>query len=385
MDVRTVLFALLRSVVCGGGLKEDIVDACTTEMLEELYVLTAKHDLAHLAGHALGNLELTDSEALKKLKQMAFSAVYRHARMDAELKRICMVLEEQRIPFVLLKGAVLRKFYPEPWMRTSCDIDILVREEMIDSVVALLKEKMNYRKEGETPRDISLYSENGVHLELHRNVISEADGEKEQRVLSAVWKNTFAAENNSCCFEISDEFFYYYHLAHMARHIKSGGCGVRHFLDLWILNHCVQSDREKRERLLIEGGLLPFALAAEKLSEAWFSNKPMDSASEKLEDYILCAGVYGTMENRVIVSRGKSGGKWRYAVSRVFLPYHSLKHLYPVLKKHKHLAPLFQIVRWIRILATGRTQYAVNELRTNAKKSNQRELAIQELLGYLGL
>ncbi|MBO4954226.1 MAG: nucleotidyltransferase family protein, partial [Clostridia bacterium] len=36
------------------------------------------------------------------------------------------------IDFMPLKGAVIRQYYPEPWMRTSCDIDIHVKKDRLE-------------------------------------------------------------------------------------------------------------------------------------------------------------------------------------------------------------------------------------------------------------
>ena len=45
------------------------------------------------------------------------------------MEEIRTVFEQQKIFFLPLKGAVIRDFNPEAWMRTRSDIDILIREE----------------------------------------------------------------------------------------------------------------------------------------------------------------------------------------------------------------------------------------------------------------
>lgn len=47
---------------------------------------------------------------------------------------------------------------------------------------------------------------------------------------------------------MSDADFYAFHLEHMKQHFTTGGCGIRFFLDLWILNHSVKDKKEKKER-----------------------------------------------------------------------------------------------------------------------------------------
>ena len=52
----------------------------------------------------------------------------------------------------------------------------------------------------------------------------------------------------------------------------------------------------------------------------WFGNAAHDEATRRLERYILYGGVYGTVDNRMSVRQAKSGGKLRYAWSRIWLP-----------------------------------------------------------------
>ena len=62
---------------------------------------------------------------VKKLINESFMSVYRYEQSQTEIKKITHVLTELKIPYILLKGPRVRKYYPEPWLRTSCDIDII--------------------------------------------------------------------------------------------------------------------------------------------------------------------------------------------------------------------------------------------------------------------
>ena len=55
---------------------------------------------------------------------------------------------------------------------------------------------------------------------------------------------------------------YFYHIAHMAKHLQQGGCGIRTFIDLWILDNLPTIDTLKRNDLLKSGGLLQFSQSA---------------------------------------------------------------------------------------------------------------------------
>ena len=68
-------------------------------------------------------------------------------------------------------------------------------------------------------------------------------------------------ENSKFRYEMTDEFFYFYHIAHMAKHFENGGCGIRPFVDLVVLDRMDSENFSKRDELLKSGGLLQFARA----------------------------------------------------------------------------------------------------------------------------
>lgn len=345
MTTESVLFALLRAAVCGEVLSEEVVAACTPSTLSGVYHLSTRHDLAHLAAHALEGAELPECEALESLKKAKNRAIYRYARMEHEYERICRALEMAKISFLPLKGSVLRAFYPEPWMRTSADIDILVHREDLEKTVHLLEEAFSYQRKGKGSHDVSMYLPNGMHLELHYETIEDAISKSAQAVLSQIWNRAVPKEPGSFHYLMPDELFYFYHIAHMAKHIRNGGCGIRYFLDIWVMNHRMSFDAQKQEALLREGQRLTFAQAAEKLSEAWFADEAPDALSRQLEAFIFGGGIHGSVKNRVRVQNQK-----KYPISRIVIPYEDLMYYYPVLEKKPWLMPVYQVVRWVRLM-----------------------------------
>lgn len=355
------------------------------EILDEVYKLATKHDLAHIAAEALSHMgALDEGDVSQQFRQASMQAVRRYLKMNREYIRICQVFEEKQIPFIPLKGSVIRDYYAEPWMRTSSDIDILVREESLPTAVKELVEKLGYSNKGRSSHDISLISQNRVHLELHFDTIEEGAATEECRsVLSEVWDDAKPKDVNSCQRRMSDEMFYFYHVAHMAKHFLSGGCGIRPFMDLAILNHKVAYDRNKREKLLAKGGLLTFARAVEDLSEVWFSEKPLSKQTERMADFILGHDI---SKNNAIIQQMRTGNKLKYLLSkRVFRPYVFMKARYPILKKHKWLLPFYQIVRWIEMLGKGGLKRTLIELKANAEVSPEDNGSTAEMLTQLGL
>lgn len=384
--METVIRAMMDLIayeVCGMTIDKSQY-TLTDEELVKLYRLSKSHDLAHLVGDALIKNDLIeDGEIKAKFQKQMMLAVYRYEKINYELGRLRKVLNEAKIPFIPLKGSVLRRYYPEPWMRTSCDIDVLVHESDLERAVAILVDKLAYKRESKGSHDISLFSDYGVHLELHYSLIEENRVGNIESVLQDVWKKaTPVAETFE--YLLRDEMFYYYHIAHMAKHfVGTGGCGVRPFVDIWVLNHRVPFDEGKRKALLTEGGLLTFAAEAQALSEVWFGNAEHTDITRQMQNYLLKGGVYGTTKNRVSVQQVKRGGKFRYAISRIWLPYDTLKFHYPSLVGKRVLLPFYEVRRWFKLLFGGGVKRSVNELRLNSSATNEEQTETKEMLSKL--
>lgn len=365
-DQQTIklLFALLRSAVFGVALTDGERALYTEARLPELLATAKKHDVTHLLAHALKSEGLVPQDHAGAEKQI-LQAVFRCERLEFEYTRLCAALEEAEVRFVPLKGAVLRREYPETWMRTSCDIDILVRREELEKAVSYLCEHLGYEEQERATHDVSFYSPQGNHIELHFDLVEEDCAQNANGVLRDVWACVTLCADGSYRYQMSDAFFYFYHIAHMAKHFESGGCGIRPLIDLWILEHLDGADRAERERLLADGGLLQFAQTARRLCEVWFGGAEMDDLSLQMQAFILTGGVYGTAANRVALHQRQRGGRFGYLLSRIFVPYERLKRYYPVLEKHRFLTPLMQVRRWFMLLRPSVRAMAKRELRTN--------------------
>ena len=387
MKAATILFALLRSEVCDDALTEEVIHALTPDRLESVYMLAKDHDLAHIAGQALGkNKLLPKGDISDQFRRQAMLALMRCSWLENAFENICAALETAKIPFIPLKGAVLRGYYPESWMRTSCDIDILVKEDNLEAAVKTLEEKLKYTRGEKSPHDISMLSaDGGVHLELHYTVVEENRAVNASAVLKGIWDVANPWKEDGARQVLSDEMLYFYHIAHMAKHVQEGGCGVRPFLDLWILNHRVVFDAEKRKALLEKGGLTAFARVAEELSEAWFSDKEAGETAEQFARFILFGGMYGSVENDVAIKQTQKGGKFGYAMSRFFPATEKMKFRYPILQRRPWLLPVYHAVRWTEVLRKGNGLQSLRELETNATMSEDAVKSTSELMKQLGL
>ena len=385
MCAEKLLFSLLRIAVCQWAGDETVYTACTSDALERAYALAVKYDLAHLLGIALKKLGLGNLPMAQNAEKLQMVATYRYVQLSHEQEQVTKTLEEGEIPFIPLKGAVLRDYYPESWMRTSCDVDVLVHEEDLESAVQLLQTRLQYTFKEKTAHDVTLVSPGGVHLELHYTVLEKTELAMLPRVMESIWEESCPVPGKQYHMMLSDAMFYCYHIAHIAKHFEIGGCGVRPLLDTWILCHKVEFDRQLREELLQKGGILAFANAAEKLSEVWFSGVLADSVSKQMESYIFHGGLYGGVENRIAISHVQNKKGMAYVLSRLFLPYDSMKIQFPILEKQKWLLPFCYVLRWGKRLFDGGLRRGSKELKVNATLLEERVLTTKELLEYLGL
>lgn len=345
-----ILFSSLWGTVFSTELDEETKKLITPEGLPTLYKLSKAHDLAHIVAEALDKNNLLDnSEISNKFRAQRNLAVYRYEQIQYELDEICRVLEEERIEHIPLKGAVIREYYPEPWMRTSCDIDILVRQEQVKDVVNLFTKKYEYKYAIQTQHDYSLYSPSGVHIELHFILIfHDKSGDN---FTKRVWESTISEEGYLYKKKMPDDLFFTYHIAHMAQHVlECGGCGIKPFIDTLIIQDKMGISLEQSKEALERCGLYTFAQKAVQLSKYWFCGGETDETLQEFEKYVLNGGVYGTLDNKISVGASREKGRLGYILKRLFVPYRKLCLLYPSLKKCPILLPFYQIRRWFRLL-----------------------------------
>lgn len=316
---------------------------------------------------------------VKKLINESFMSVYRYEQSQTEIKKITHVLTELKIPYILLKGPRVRKYYPEPWLRTSCDIDILIHEEDLDLAINGLVEKCSYKKQERNYHDVPLVSPNNILLELHFNIKENMDNL--DKVLIKVWDYSSPVGKDNCLeYEQSNEFFFFHLLAHTAYHFQHGGCGIRSILDLYLIHHQMPYNDEKLKILCREAKIETFYEYVIQLSEVWFGESSHTPVTSAMEEYILHGGTYGTKDNSIAMDQTRqNGGHARYIRGRIFMPYKALKMKYPILKKHKYLTPVYQVVRWEKMLSSGKFKKNIAELHLS-KHINQEQLDSAEKL-----
>ena len=381
------MFAILRASI-GRTCNDDIYSlTLSEEQAKAIYNTLNKHDLAHMIGDVLQQSSIGKEHPMlfAKVQKQQLVAAYRYEQLNYEFQRLCNAFAEAAIPFIPLKGSVIRRYYPESWMRTSCDVDILVHEEDLENAKQAIISKLGYDFQGKGRHDIDFFAPSGVHFELHYSLIENDAVAEADKPLADVWEHAVLSDGKKYQYELKTNMFYYYHIAHMAKHFVQGGCGIRPFLDLWMLANNSEFQLSDHEPLLISGGLEIFAKQAERLSKVWFDGDEHTDTTKMMEEYVLLGGVYGNLENQVAVAQQKKGGKLKYSLSKIWIPYEHLRFHYPSLEGKRALLLFYEVRRWFKLLFRGGVKRSVRNLAVNSNISSEQAENTAYLLSKIGL
>lgn len=348
-----IMMELIRCSALGLKPEAELLNSVKTDEISYMYGMSSEHDMGHLLGNALDECGVLGEDIISaKFRNEVFEAIYRYEKLKFEYERICEAFEENGIDFIPLKGSVLREMYAQPWLRTSCDADILVKEENLERAQDVLQ-KLSFEKNHESSHDVAYTCGEGVMIELHFSLCGSGDDGKIARLLKDVWQYASPREGFKHQYILEDSFFYFYHIAHTAKHFSTGGCGIKPVLDLYILHNSKNCETDDIKNLLKQSGLERFEFAFKNLSEVWFGRRDHDEVTVAMEEFILEGGVYGNEDQHLLLRKRRVGGKVGYIFSRVFVPRRELEYEYPTLKKHPVLLPFFQVLRWVRFVLNG--------------------------------
>lgn len=388
LKVTDALFALLRTVFKPDAEFTDADASIIRANLDDIYKVCKRNDIAHLVGHALEKHGLVspDDKIFTSFQKRQYIAQFRYEGMEYEISRVRELFESCKIQFILLKGAAIRKYYPEGWMRTSGDVDVLVHREDLERAEELFITRLGYETGVATDHDRSFETEGGIHIELHFSLMEDGKARDSHSVLDNVWDEAHPVRENSFECEISEEMFYCYHIAHLAKHMRGAGAGIRPFMDLWLMNTNFQYDREKQKEFMQRCSLELFAALCDELSEYWFGQGgELSPQANKLALFVLNCGIYGSEENRIVLQRKDNGSTLSYIRSRLFYPRSEIERIYPFTKKHKWLIPFCHMHRWSKVLTGRKTKKAIKEIKISRETTKNDIVEMRSFMVEMGI
>ncbi len=137
---------------------------------------------------------------------------------------------------------------------------------------------------------------NKIHVELHRVLISNKT--PSQAECQKIVDRLVLADDKKYSYKMTDEDYYLYMIAHMAKHMKYSGFGIKMVLDVWIYmkkygNTLSRSVLNERLSLCV---LDEFEKNILSLTEYWFEDGTASEMIKKLARYVVLSGTFGTRE-----------------------------------------------------------------------------------------
>ena len=378
--------ALVRSELGDGVLAAEGRALCERVIreggMDALYALAERHDVSAVLTAALVDSRLIDHKSEEYLRRVDSEelAFFRAKRMDHAIGEIEKTLSDAKIRHTPLKGALMRPLYPSPIMRLSADVDVLVSEDDLDAATVALKSTLGYKADGvKGYHDVSLYSPEGIHLELHYNLLENEPSL--DAVLSEALEHISEADGYTV--PLTPEFFAFHLVTHLTYHFMNGGCGIKPFCDLYIYRKNNAIDDSRLLSLIERAALSEFYKNINSLIAVWLEGREHTDLTLAMEDHVL-HNAFGGSVSRGIVRRQAKVGKFRYILSRIFMPYSQLKIRYPVVGKFPPLLPIFEVVRWTSLLFGGGKR-ARRELRDSLSVSDGQARRMLDFLASVGL
>ena len=332
--------------------------------LGRLHKLASRHSVANMACYGLSRLEpLPVPDKMKAFQNARNKALAREARQELETWQILSALEEHHIKCMPLKGFIIKHLYPQPDMRLMADVDILVDNSQMKKARNIML-SLGYTAEHTGGHHDVYYKQPVMNIELHRALMPVRTGDL-HTYFANIWDRARLQAGSSYRYEMSPEDFYIYLLAHMAKHYRGGGTGIRSVMDVWVYNqhykdqldwHYIRTELEK-------AGLHSFAQSMEALAESWFNPEVSNEIYHEMTAFIMANGTYGTNQNAALnkFMQGKkdrdsfSAAKVKYTL-RILLPDRQhMSLLFPFLQKLPFLLPLCWAIRGIRTVLYRRS------------------------------
>lgn len=208
---------------------------------DEIIDLANKHKVEGIIYLALRKSNLTSKIGEKRinlLKQKAAITGITQSNHIFGLSKIFNKINEKDIPIIVLKGLVVRDFYPQPDQRSMNDADILVHKDDVEKVKNLLIE-MGYvfLEDHKASHHIALVHARYPMIEVHWNLFKRDGFSNElEHYERLIWNKAIKVNvGESEVLSLSYEDLALHLCMHMAAHLAATGFGVRQLCDLVLL------------------------------------------------------------------------------------------------------------------------------------------------------
>lgn len=301
--------------------------------------------------------DILPKEIRRKFAEAKQVGMAREATQYFALEEIKQKFEENGIKMIPLKGSRLKAFYPSQDMRFLTDLDILCLKEDKEKLDTILKESGYWLDHAGNVHDVYVRKP-FMTVEIHWSC--RTNNEVLNTYFEEIWEKSSPIDGYEFLYQMSWEDFYLFMIAHLEKHLKWAGIGIRMLLDLFVFEQKIRKtcDNEYINTMLEQAGLAQFEKKMTRFIVQCFEAEEDFFQSNELVRHVLENGAQGTksnnMSNRLLV--GGTGKKdvflkrMQIIFSIIFPPMKGMKVKYPYLEKYPFLLP----TAWLqRIIISG--------------------------------
>lgn len=349
-----------------------------------------KQCVLNIIAYACEKLEKKpDPTTLKYLKEFRMQKIVVEAQQEIEASDAMDKLEGMRVRHMPLKGYIVKNLYPSPDMRTMGDLDLLIEPDRCNEVVkAFEADGFSFCGEGDLHSNVE---RGNAYIEFHRSMVDE-DYEVLNSYFGDGFKRAKLTDGYTYRYELSREDLYIFLIAHVAKHYRYGGTGIRTLLDLYIYRRAYPDlDLDYVHGELNKIGLGVFQKKIESIADEWYSGS-FGGDFDSVSAYIISGGVYGAVNeaflNEFINANDEAleVEKAKNFIRAIFPDKETMSIRYPVLRKCIFLLPLFWIIRFLETLIRypvrfkNRARHSIKILQIDDDLVNaQRDSGIEKL------
>lgn len=331
---------LIKSVLLNETIDIDLSKTDIHEFIDFIHM----HKIENLVYTALLQMGVKFEGEWQRLEQYYLINTDVALKQDYYLNELCVMLEENRIWYMPLKGSILKNIYPSIELRQSADIDILFDASFASRVRELMEKQGFVTDLFGTDQDVYILNKT-VCVEMHRTLLPEHS--RWYDFVNKLVQRT--SSKNGLRYEMTLEDFYLFNIIHIAKHASEGGIGIRAVTDIWLYLNTYKDelDYDKINEGLTEINLTEFESNIRAVASYWFDGESADEKTLFLEQYLVISGWNGNIKQKTaLVSESYvKEKKVKYYFKYIFKSADEMKYTYKYLQKCPFLFPIAWIQR----------------------------------------
>ena len=291
----------------------------------KLLQLSKIHTVTGILGYMAMSFPICpDGELKATLRSACLTTIHAFNRRAALASALLEQLNSAGIDHIVMKGYVLREYYPVPELRTYGDIDLVIRPEDRQRCNDLML-SLGFRLDHDW-EPVYSYLRQDEFYEIHTQIMEiDVSGKADHRAyFDTAWDHARLASGHS--YRFTPEFHFLYMITHIAKHVVSSGAGIRMYLDVaaFIRHFGDAPDWQYIRQELEKLHLADFANAVLTMTQHCFGVesplplKPIEEAAwNTFLEFTLSGGIFGQVGRDSGTNSLKSQNRDTQKISRL--------------------------------------------------------------------